>query len=88
MPETVKRTALPDANGMDVRQLLASEGIRHGDIHSEGGVLFVSVVELTPEVEGAFAERFSSDSYWLVEVEFTLEELEAAQEELYSSGLD
>lgn len=70
------------------RAFLESEGIPSGDIYlGEGGLLHINIVELNEEIEGRFAEIFSPFEYKLVDVRYTYEELERAQEALITHDL-
>lgn len=97
------RSPEAEAIGLDpaaARVLLEEAGIPNGDIYiGDGGLLHINIVGLNEEIERRFAETFPNTSYKLVDVRYTYEELERAQEalikhdlmrklNLYSSSID
>ncbi|KIL34355.1 hypothetical protein SD71_20195 [Cohnella kolymensis] len=83
----------------EMRSYLAAKNIPNGDIYLQDGLLYVNVVALNERIEAEIAELFVPGSYKLMNVKYTIQQLEAAQQllldqnlheelNIYSSGID
>lgn len=80
-------TVNPLDNPAEVRGFLDAQGIVHGDIYLQDGLLYINVVGLNDEVERTLAERYAEGTYRTVDVVYSLKQLEEAQQKLADAGL-
>ncbi|WP_308639795.1 DUF3221 domain-containing protein [Paenibacillus silvisoli] len=70
-----------------VRGFLNDQHILHGDIYLKDDKVFINIVGLNDNVRKLLAEQYAPDSYQLVNVSHSIEELEEAQKKLSESDL-
>ncbi|ANE48427.1 hypothetical protein SY83_21490 [Paenibacillus swuensis] len=81
-PPSVTPRPLKDADPESIRAYLKHQEIANGDIYLKDGLLHINIVNLTPELEQQLAEEFKPETYRLVSVAFSIQQLEEAQQQL------
>ncbi|MFC4099279.1 DUF3221 domain-containing protein [Paenibacillus xanthanilyticus] len=71
-----------------VQSFLAETSFKNGDIYLDGGKVHINVVGLDEDIERQFAVRFTSGSYALHDVDFSIGQLEEAQQKLHDADPD
>ncbi|SEO95341.1 DUF3221 domain-containing protein [Paenibacillus sp. OV219] len=74
-----------DPNG--VREFLSEHHIANGDIYLKEGKVYINIVGLNNEVNRLLADRYKAGTYQTVNVTHSIEELQEAQQKLFSLGL-
>ncbi|MCL6604797.1 MAG: YobA family protein [Paenibacillus sp.] len=77
----------PLADPGEIRTFLSNKGVPNGDIYLQDEKVHVNIVGLNEEIQNVFAERYVADTYVLHNVEYTIQELEAAQKLLEEHNL-
>lgn len=71
----------------EIRTFLSDKGIPNGDIYLQNGKVHINIVDLSGEIENAFAEKYASNTYVLHNVKFTIQQLKASQDLLNEQNL-
>jgi hypothetical protein len=87
IPSIRDTSNLPSPEPGAVKSFLNAQQIKNGDIYLKDGLTYINIVGLTPEISEAFSERFNPHSYRLVDVKFSIEQLQQAQDALTEHDL-
>jgi hypothetical protein len=90
---------LYDSDPEAIKTFISAQKIPNGDIYLQDNKVHINIVGLNSQIEERFAQTFTAGTYELHEVEYTMQELLAAQEllhehelyqklNLYGSGVD
>ncbi|TYP70575.1 DUF3221 domain-containing protein [Paenibacillus methanolicus] len=70
------------------KAFLAEASFKNGDIYLDGGNVHINVVGLDADIERQFSARFTAGSYALHDVDFSIQQLEEAQQALHDADPD